>query len=610
MPYNWNNLTITSGGNYNATLAAVNGCDSVATLHLIISRLDKPITTTTPAICNSANGEIAITFPSPADGISYSINGVDFQSANVFTSLAPGVYTVTVKNNFGCIVTSIVTVETTTNTFAINEAAKNATCLAANGSVDIVINGNNAPYSYTWSGPDNFTSTSEDLQGLKPGDYSVVATDANGCTESKTISIGQDNNTIALNKQVINSICIAHNGSIDLTANGGTAPYTYAWTNGTGFTANAEDISNLAPGSYNVLVTDVNGCSGSTSATVDQTEQTPKVVTTDIHLCSAANLTGPTVTAGSDAGLVFSYWLSNTTTTPVPNATSVLSGTYYIKGTNTFGCSTIEPVNVVVDPAPVFNVTNPAAVCQPATVDLTAPQITAGSDPRLVFTYWTDSTTTIPLQNPQAVSASGSYFIKASAAGGCSFIKSVEVTVRINKGENSVRYSTITTTPYISVQLNAREPGLINNYTWEPPLGLSTSNRKDPVFRFDKSTEYTVRIDYGSDCPVVDTVLVLVNRDNPSGCTSGIYVPKAWSPNNDGHNDKLFPIPVCIRELKFFRVFNRWGQLVFETNILDNGWDGVYKGAPQVMDVYTWTLEATGEDGKFHQLAGNSVLIR
>ena len=214
------------------------------------------------------------------------------------------------------------------------------------------------------------------------------------------------------------------------------------------------------------------------------------------------------------------------------------------------------------------------------------------------------------MQNPQAVAASGTYFIKASAAGGCSFVKSVEVTVRINKGENSVRYPTITTTPYISVQLNAREPGLINNYTWDPPLGLSNSNRKDPVFRYEKTTEFTVRIDYGNDCPVVDTVLVLVNRGSQDGCTSGIYVPKAWSPNNDGHNDKLFPIPVCIRELKFFRVFNRWGQLVFETNILDHGWDGIYKGVPQVMDVYTWTLEATGEDGKFHQLAGNSVLIR
>jgi len=173
-----------------------------------------------------------------------------------------------------------------------------------------------------------------------------------------------------------------------------------------------------------------------------------------------------------------------------------------------------------------------------------------------------------------------------------------------------VRYPTVVTSPNVSVQLIAREPGLINNYTWNPPIGLNAYDRQDPVFRYDKNTEYTVRIDYGNDCPVTDTVLVLVNHDIPNNCTSGIYVPKAWSPNKDGHNDTLYPIPVCIRELKFFRVFNRWGQLVFETNVLYHGWDGIFHGQPQVIDVYTWTLEAIGEDGKFHQKAGNSVLLR
>jgi gliding motility-associated-like protein len=91
---------------------------------------------------------------------------------------------------------------------------------------------------------------------------------------------------------------------------------------------------------------------------------------------------------------------------------------------------------------------------------------------------------------------------------------------------------------------------------------------------------------------------------------SGIYVPKAWSPNGDGHNDKLFPIPVNIKELKYFRVFNRWGQLVFETSVLRNGWDGIFNGVPQVSDTYTWTVEAIGEDGKYYKRSGNSVLLR
>jgi hypothetical protein len=89
-----------------------------------------------------------------------------------------------------------------------------------------------------------------------------------------------------------------------------------------------------------------------------------------------------------------------------------------------------------------------------------------------------------------------------------------------------------------------------------------------------------------------------------------LFVPKAWSPNNDGHNDKLFPLRLNIRELRYFRIYNRWGQLVFETNQLGIGWDGYFKGQQQVMDTYTWTAEAVCDDGRVIKRAGNSVLLR
>jgi gliding motility-associated-like protein len=87
-------------------------------------------------------------------------------------------------------------------------------------------------------------------------------------------------------------------------------------------------------------------------------------------------------------------------------------------------------------------------------------------------------------------------------------------------------------------------------------------------------------------------------------------VPKAWSPNKDGHNDVLRPLCVNIKQLYYFRIFDRWGQLMFETNEIGKGWDGIYKGLPQVQDVYTWTVEALGEDGKHYKRAGNSILMR
>ena len=430
LPYTWNNQSLTAAGDYTATLLSVNGCDSVATLHLIISpQPEGPIVTTSPAICNSVNGVITVTLPAPGNGMSYSINGVDYQSSNIFTALAPGNFTVIVKNTDGCTASANVMLEKTTNTFTIAEAVKNSSCLANNGGIDITVNGGNTPYTYRWSGPGNFSSNSEDLDGLAPGDYTVVVTDVNGCTQSKTIKVEQVNISIALNNIVTNTVCTANNGSIDLVVTGGTAPYTFTWTSVNGFTANTEDLSNLTPDIYNVIVTDANGCTSSATATVGQSDQNPRIVTNDIHLCSPANLTDPTVTAGSDAGLILSYWLDATGVNPIADPTSVLAGTYYIKGTNQFGCSSIAAVKVSIESSPIFLVTNPAAVCEPATVDLTANDITAGSDPRLVFTYWTDAATTNPLINPQAVIVSGTYYIKATAVGGCDFVKVVEVAV-------------------------------------------------------------------------------------------------------------------------------------------------------------------------------------
>ncbi|MGZ8523471.1 MAG: T9SS type B sorting domain-containing protein, partial [Chitinophagaceae bacterium] len=690
LPYSWNNQSITAAGDYTATLVSAAGCDAIATLHLVVTpQPPAPIVSTSPAICNMTNGIISVALPAPGNGISYSINGVDFQVSNVFTLLAPGNYTITVNDVNGCNSSVNVTIGQSSNTFTINQRVTNTTCTAANGAINLTASGSSAPYSYTWSGPDNFTSTNTDLNSLAAGDYTVIVKDANGCTQTQTIKVTQSDNTITLNRSVENTICTANNGSINLivnngsapysytwtgpdnfsstnedlnglaageytvmvtdangctatstikvnqviktitlnktitnatctakdgsinlVVNGGNAPYTYSWTGPSGYTANIEDLSGLTPGAYALTVTDENGCKSGVTAVVDQSAMVPNVVTHQIYSCSTADLTDHSVTAGSDPGIVFSYWLDAAATSPIADPTSVLAGTYYIKGTNTSGCYFIKPVIVTIEATPVFLTANPEMKCQSETVDLTDTVITAGSDPRLTFTYWNDAETTSPLANPQAVDESGTYYIKATAVGGCTFVKAVGVVVTLLKGNKSVRYPTVTVSPNTSIQLSAREPGLVNNYTWNPPAGLNVYNRKDPIFRHDKSMEYTIRIDYGNQCPAIDTLLVLIRQADPGVCVSDIFVPKAWSPNNDGHNDKLYPIPVCIRELKYFRVFNRWGQLVFQTNILCRGWDGIFNGQPQVMDTYTWTLEATGEDGTYYKRAGNSVLVK
>jgi gliding motility-associated-like protein len=127
------------------------------------------------------------------------------------------------------------------------------------------------------------------------------------------------------------------------------------------------------------------------------------------------------------------------------------------------------------------------------------------------------------------------------------------------------------------------------------------------MFTHDATTEFTITLSSDNGCKVVDTLLVFVPTTVPG---SDIFVPKAWSPNKDGHNDQLRPLCVNIKELYYFRIFNRWGQLLFETNQIGKGWDGIFNGTEQVQDVYTWTVEALGEDGKKYKRSGNSILLR
>ncbi|TCJ14608.1 T9SS type B sorting domain-containing protein [Flaviaesturariibacter flavus] len=182
--------------------------------------------------------------------------------------------------------------------------------------------------------------------------------------------------------------------------------------------------------------------------------------------------------------------------------------------------------------------------------------------------------------------------------------------VTIAPAVSGMRYPTEAAAPNTPKQLLARNLGPGCQYLWTPPTGLDISTIYNPVFRHNQQQEFLIRITNGSGCVTVDTVLVQMRTTTTQSIYSDIFVPKAWTPNNDGHNDRLYPLTVHIEELYYFRIFNRWGQLMFETSTIGFGWDGIYKGQPQVSDTYTWTLEARGEDGKYYKRAGNSVLLR
>jgi len=179
-----------------------------------------------------------------------------------------------------------------------------------------------------------------------------------------------------------------------------------------------------------------------------------------------------------------------------------------------------------------------------------------------------------------------------------------------------MRYDTVNTYAFVPTDLRARQPGIDYTYRWQPDIGLNFNNIYDPVFNNGQSKDYTILLTSPAGCVTVDTVRVNV-INGTDDIRSDLYVPNAWSPNGDGKNDELYPFLINIRVLKYFRVFNRWGQLMFEIKDYEplgsihlRGWDGLWKGVPQNMDAYTWTVEAWGVDGRYFKKAGNAMLLR
>ena len=183
--------------------------------------------------------------------------------------------------------------------------------------------------------------------------------------------------------------------------------------------------------------------------------------------------------------------------------------------------------------------------------------------------------------------------------------------ITISNRITPLRYNTITTASNTNTQLQARVFTSADLYTWNPAAGLNNYSISNPIFNYSAKNEYLISIAAGNGCTVVDTLLInVLPASGPPDKLSDVFVPKAWSPNGDGHNDKLTPLWFKIKEMKYFKVFNRWGQLVFETKIRGEGWDGRFKGVPQGADIFTWTVEAIDIYGRIHTGRGQSVMLK
>lgn len=201
------------------------------------------------------------------------------------------------------------------------------------------------------------------------------------------------------------------------------------------------------------------------------------------------------------------------------------------------------------------------------------------------------------------IGQSGVYHAKMYSMEGCTLgTREEQITIEIPRP--ALRYPLQYAVLNFPVQLSARDFGA--TYLWKPPGGLDDAGLRSPFFTSGILNDQTLTVDIttAAGCLTVDTQLVQTIKEVK------LYVPTAFSPNNDGRNDLLRPIMLGVKELKYFRVFNRWGQMVYNQQSQQPGWDGTLNGQVQGSSVFVWMAEAIGLDNRRYFQKGTVLLIR
>ncbi|MEY4892079.1 MAG: hypothetical protein RIQ34_691 [Bacteroidota bacterium] len=219
---------------------------------------------------------------------------------------------------------------------------------------------------------------------------------------------------------------------------------------------------------------------------------------------------------------------------------------------------------------------------------------------------WLFNGAAIPGATAQQYNATqpGVYRVALVNALGCrDTSRSVTLTVNPVPPPPNIRYLSVNAVVNQNLSLQARTFSGAT-YQWLSATGLNNAAIQLPIFNYNQQQQYLIKINTTDGCTITDTLLVRMFPQRE------IYVPTTFSPNGDGANDRLIPRLVGISDLIYFRVFDRWGQLMYQTNNENEGWDGIYKGTKQPMETYAWTAEGKDVDGNIIKRSGTTILLR
>ncbi|MDD2984551.1 MAG: gliding motility-associated C-terminal domain-containing protein [Crocinitomicaceae bacterium] len=377
--------------------------------------------------------------------------------------------------------------------------------------------------------------------------FTIPAGAANGCDSIVTLALTINNSTTGIDTQV--------------------ACETYTWIDGNTYT------SNNTTATFTIPAGAANGC--------------------DSIVTLALTINNPTTGIDTQIACETHTWIDGNTYT-----SNNTTATFTILGGAANGCDSIVTLNLTIQALPTINGSSNSPICEGQVLNLSSTTISGAS-----YQWTGPNGYTSQLQNPIIAGAtslnSGVYTVVVSVAANCSSTDQVNVTVNPLPVLNSVFNADSCELGIGQITLNSTSPNTPLTYVW-------TNGSTDSLLTGLTEGSYGVTVTDAASCAVSQTFLIANSFD---GCDCFVYVANAFSPNGDSNNDLIPVRGKCVATLSF-KIFNRWGNLVFQTDKLDDGWNGYYKDHLQNTAVFVYTLDATFDNGKTIQESGNINLIR
>ncbi|MEI6348480.1 MAG: gliding motility-associated C-terminal domain-containing protein, partial [Bacteroidota bacterium] len=568
-------VSAANAGVYNVTVTMAGGCTSTGSYSVVVNPLPSVSASNNSPVCE---GQTINLSSLPSLGTSYLWSGplsyssvLQNPSITTATNTMGGTYTVTVTLSTGCTGTAQTQVTINTGT-AVTPSSNSPICEGQTLILTLPITGT----SYLWSGPNSFSSniqnpTISNATTVASGTYNVTVTNASGCSSIGSVNVSINSLPIPL-LSGDTTICVGQATSI--CASGGT---TFLWSNS--LTTSCISVSPLAQTSYSVTVSTAAGCSATATKTV-YINPNPQVVDFTItnELCTSSN--GALTVNVSNGQIPYNYLWSfgNLNTATISN---LAAGNYSVTITDLNGCSVIGNSIITNTPAPIISIIN----INDDHCDQAIGQATVNVNNSIETYIYTWQTTPAQIGNIASGLSAGNYSVIATNG-----ICSDTLTVSINNipGPIANFEPTPPTASFSNPSIHFVNTSIGGStFLWNFNDGLPSTD-ENPFHNFTNTQFYTVLLQVTDAFGCVDTIsktIQIVEDIN-------IYIPNTFTPNGDGINEVFRPYGSGYKTTGYeMLIYDRWGKLIFTSNVFEKGWDGKIDGVLATINgVFTYKM--------------------